>query len=89
MPTKKVPTKKGSAKKTLPKAKPNFKKSYAREANKIMAEILSEIDDKKEINLIGSVSARPPRLSLTPPKLPQLSYTFPQWLKFSFTRPAW
>jgi hypothetical protein len=89
MPTKKVPIKKGAAKKTLPKAKPNAKKSYAREANKIMAEILSEIDDKKEIKLSRLNSARPPRLSLTPPKLPKLSYTLPAWLRFTFHCPAW
>jgi len=100
MSAKKVPAKKVPAKKVLPIEKSNIKRSSKREANKIVADLLSEIVHNADIKSNRSMFIRPLNISLTRPAWSRISLTRPAWLKFSFTlfrawlkfsftRPAW
>jgi hypothetical protein len=89
MSAKKVPAKKVPAKKVLPIAKSNIKRSSKREANKIVADLLSEIVHNADIKSNRSMFTRLLNVSLTRPAWSRISLTRPAWSRISSTRPAW
>jgi hypothetical protein len=87
--TRKVSAKKVSQKKVPSSAESKIKRSYKREANKIVADIMSEIQQHEVIKSNKSKSVETQRISISRPTISRMSFTRPAWSRISFTYPAW
>jgi len=87
--TRKVSAKKVSQKKVPSSAESKIKRSYKREANKIVADIMSEIQQHEVIKSNESKSVETQRISISRPTISRVSFTRPAWTRISFTYPAW